>query len=117
MGADSLKYGLGIRLIRAKKEPGSLLREPGIYLATTYSHRTYRPTTIGAAAFHFRVRNGTGWFHRAVVTRGQFQLQSALFRAGLIWNWDSGGLRAKELLVNGKSLLVKIHHPLLTIYH
>ena len=46
--------------------------EPGIYLATTYSHRTYRPTTIGAAAFHFRVRNGTGWFHHALVTRGQF---------------------------------------------
>ena len=44
---------------------------PGLYLATTYSHRTYRPTTIGAAAFHFRVRNGTGWFHRAVVTRVQ----------------------------------------------
>ncbi len=44
--------------------------EPGIYLATTYSHKTYRLTTIGAAAFHFRVRNGTGWFHRALVTRG-----------------------------------------------
>ena len=41
----------------------------GIYLATSYSHRTCRPTTIGAAAFHFRVRNGTGWFHRALVTR------------------------------------------------
>ena len=54
-----------------KKEPDSNFLEPGIYLATTYSHRTYRPTTIGAAAFHFRVRNGTGWFHRALVTRGQ----------------------------------------------
>ena len=43
----------------------------GINLATTYSHRTYRPTTIGAAAFHFRVRDGTGWFHCAVVTRGE----------------------------------------------
>ena len=43
----------------------------GMDLATTYSHRTCRPTTIGAAAFHFRVRNGTGWFHRALVTRGQ----------------------------------------------
>lgn len=41
----------------------------GKYLATTYSHRAYRPTTIGAAAFHFRVRDGTGWFHCAVVTR------------------------------------------------
>ena len=59
------------RLIHTKKEPGSLLQEPGIYLATTYSHKTYRLTTIGAAAFHFRVRNGTGWFHRALVTRGQ----------------------------------------------
>ena len=57
-----------------KKEPGSDFSEPGINLATTYSHRTYRPTTIGAAAFHFRVRNGTGWFHRAVVTRGQSRM-------------------------------------------
>ena len=40
-------------------------------LATTYSRGTYRPTTIGAAAFHFRVRNGTGWFHHALVTRGR----------------------------------------------
>ena len=38
-------------------------------LATTYSHRAYRPTTIGAKVFHFRVRNGTGWFHFAMVTR------------------------------------------------
>ena len=45
--------------------------DPGVYLATTYSHRTCRPTTIGAEAFHFRVRNGTGWFHLALVTRGQ----------------------------------------------
>jgi hypothetical protein len=60
-----------------KKEPDPLLREPGIYLATTYSHKTYRLTTIGAAAFHFRVRNGTGWFHRALVTRGQHRIIGA----------------------------------------
>ncbi len=54
-----------------KKEPDSNFLEPGIYLATTYSHRTYRPTTIGAASFHFRVRNGTGWFQRALVTRSE----------------------------------------------
>jgi hypothetical protein len=65
-----------------KKEPGSNFLEPGIYLATTYSHKTFRLTTIGAAAFHFRVRNGTGWFHRALVTRGQSCLQ----------DWVSGGL-------------------------
>ena len=38
-------------------------------LATSYSHTAYRRTTIGAAAFHFRVRNGNGWDHRASVTR------------------------------------------------
>jgi hypothetical protein len=63
----------------------------GKYLATTYSHKTYRLTTIGAAAFHFRVRNGTGWFHRAVVTRGQFRLSR---------NWDSeDGQHQLRLLV------------------
>jgi hypothetical protein len=55
-----------------KKSPApSLLKMPGKYLAATYSHRTCRPNTIGAAAFHFRVRNGTGWFHRALATRGR----------------------------------------------
>lgn len=54
-----------------KEAPFSLSKERGIYLATTYSHKTYRLTTIGAVAFHFRVRNGTGWFHHALVTRGQ----------------------------------------------
>ena len=34
----------------------------------TYS-RMRMHTTIGAAAFHFRVRNGIGWFHSAMVTR------------------------------------------------
>ena len=26
-------------------------------------------TTIGAAVFHFRVRDGIGWYHSAVITR------------------------------------------------
>jgi hypothetical protein len=38
-------------------------------LATSYSRTAYRRTTIGAAAFHFRVRNGNGWYHYANVTR------------------------------------------------
>ena len=35
---------------RAKKEPRSFLvrKKRGLSLAATYSHRTYRPTTIGA---------------------------------------------------------------------
>src|SRR5437016_14561036 len=38
-------------------------------LATSYSRTTFRRTTIGAAAFHCRVRNGNGWCHCAIVTR------------------------------------------------
>src|SRR5437879_10324279 len=38
-------------------------------LATSYSRTACRRTTIGAAAFHCRVRNGNGWDHRANVTR------------------------------------------------
>ena len=38
-------------------------------LATSYSRAAYRRTTIGAAAFHFRVRNGNGWGHCATITR------------------------------------------------
>ena len=40
-----------------------------LVLATSYSRTAYRRTTIGAAAFHFRVRNGNGWCHYAIVTR------------------------------------------------
>jgi hypothetical protein len=40
-----------------------------LVLATSYSRKAYRRTTIGAAAFHFRVRNGNGWCHYAIVTR------------------------------------------------
>ena len=43
----------------------------GNNLATTYSRRTLRPTTIGAVAFHGRVRDGNGWDHHAKVTRSR----------------------------------------------
>ncbi len=35
----------------------------------TYSRTPYRRTTIGDDAFHFRVRNGNGWFHASRITR------------------------------------------------
>src|SRR5438876_7093399 len=34
-----------------------------------------RRTTIGAAAFHCRVRNGNGWGHCAIVTRAEKRLR------------------------------------------
>jgi hypothetical protein len=40
-----------------------------LVLATSYSRTACRRTTIGAAAFHCRVRNGNGWCHCANVTR------------------------------------------------
>ena len=52
-----------------KKTPaGNPAGALGKALAMTYS-RMRMHTTIGAAAFHFRVRNGIGWFHSAMVTR------------------------------------------------
>ena len=53
----------------AKKNAGSI--DPAFWekpLAMTYS-RMRMHTTIGAAAFHFRVRDGIGWCHSAIVTR------------------------------------------------
>src|SRR4051794_29809208 len=38
-------------------------------LAVTYSGMPERHTTIGAERFHFRVRNGIGWFPLAIATR------------------------------------------------
>lgn len=38
-------------------------------LATTYFRAVYNRTIMGEARFHFRVRDGTGWFPRSVVTR------------------------------------------------
>ena len=38
-------------------------------LAVTYSHLAYGQTTIGAERFHFRVRNGIGWFPPAMTAR------------------------------------------------
>ena len=60
----------GILLQKRTAPRGFLLSGP-LNLATSYSRTTYRCTTIGAAAFHFRVRDGNGWCHRAMITRGR----------------------------------------------
>src|SRR6266498_4843456 len=52
-----------------KKTPADHLTCGCSVLATSYSRTAYRRTTIGAAAFHCRVRNGNGWGHCAIVTR------------------------------------------------
>src|SRR5213080_4873233 len=55
----------------AKKTPADHLTCGCSVLATSYSRTAYRRTTIGAAAFHCRVRNGNGWGHCAIVTRAE----------------------------------------------
>src|SRR5437879_5041979 len=52
-----------------QKEKTPPLETSGGVLATSYSRTAYRRTTIGAAAFHCRVRNGNGWGHCVIVTR------------------------------------------------
>ena len=56
-------------------------------LAAIYSRGTYRPTTIDAPMFHFRVRNGTGWGHWAMTTRllPYFVLLLVYFVLQLAW--------------------------------
>ena len=62
----------------------------------TYS-RMRMHTTIGAAAFHFRVRNGIGWFHSAMVTRERVEVAVLGGRARSRWlpgqlpAWRMGG--------------------------
>ncbi len=59
------------------KNPASFLRGCGVMfnLATSYFRIAFRHTIIGATAFHFRVRNGNGWYHCAMVTRLRFMMR------------------------------------------
>ena len=61
--------------------------------AATYSCGTYRPTTIGAAAFHFRVRNGTGWDHCALATGLQGEEGFLVFSSSCLPGSPCGLLR------------------------
>ena len=64
------------RLVDAKKAKTPMIKLTGVFvLATSYSRTAFRRTTIGAAAFHFRVRNGNGWCHHANVTRAEKRLR------------------------------------------
>lgn len=54
-----------------KKKPPPVSRRGLSFesLAVTYSGMPERHTTIGAERFHFRVRNGIGWFPLAIAAR------------------------------------------------
>ena len=50
---------------KRKTPPGRAASSAGNGL---FSARGCPPSIVGAAAFHFRVRDGNGWFHRALIT-------------------------------------------------
>ena len=75
IGSILLRHG-GVPPRRARvgdaqkcKNPTEINPVGFLVLATSYSRAAYRRTTIGAAAFHCRVRDGNGWGHCAIVTR------------------------------------------------
>ena len=78
--------------LAAKKNPAG--NPGGVWykaLAMTYSCMRMH-TTIGAAAFHFRVRKGIGWCHSAIVTRerveGRGPKPKGIGRAHALIGWD-----------------------------
>ena len=75
-----------------KKARCFVSKAPGIILATTYSRTTYRSTTIGSAAFHFRVRDGNGWVHCA----GSPDFAELVFKKKLRDRRLSGGQNMSE---------------------
>ena len=48
-------------------------------LAVSYSHMGRPHTTIGAERFHFRVRDGIGWFPLAIAARQTGGLKAETF--------------------------------------
>ena len=68
---SSTRAAIAQRLLIRKKESPARFRAglSGRTLAATYSDMAYGHTTIGAERFHFRVRNGIGWFPFAITAR------------------------------------------------
>jgi hypothetical protein len=86
-GLDCLPAGFSARRVLCWRSRASKLKTPpgepsGVFiLAMSYSRAAYRRTTIGAAAFHCRVRNGNGWCHCAIITRGPSRTGVSLHRS------------------------------------
>ena len=60
-------------------------------------------TTIGACAFHFRVRDGIGWYHSAVVTRERVEGRRLLDEAAP--RSQGVGKKSDERLVQAVNVL------------
>ena len=85
-------------------------------LAVTYSHLAYGQTTIGAERFHFRVRNGIGWFPPAMTARKTVARAADRSRAGMFRNFGNAILcvASTELRLLG-CYMVKPHGQLVLV--
>ena len=104
----------GRAVLRVGRTQKTRRDEPGGFsvLATSYSRTAYRRTTIGAAAFHCRVRNGNGWDHCAIVTRarnrtGSFAAVAATQARGRSLETQSRHVLSLSLVTDHLSLLSK----------
>ena len=76
---------LGMTPCRCNKKPRELAL-PGFCdksLAVTYFHMRRPHTIIGAEQFHFRVRDGIGWFPLAIAAR------QTVWKSGVRFNFSS----------------------------
>jgi hypothetical protein len=88
----SVLFGLRPCSSRTQNKSPAGIANGAFILATSYSRTACRRTTIGAAAFHFRVRNGNGWYHCATVTRAEQRercstlVSDSRFVTSVAWN-------------------------------
>lgn len=71
-------------------------------------------TIMGAARFHGRVRDGVGWFPRAVVARrkGWGAMREATARAGGAGSgWVLAGQAARSISTGRLHALPRVHRP------
>jgi hypothetical protein len=104
-----------VRVIGEKKNPPTFPSGgSGGILAVTYSHLAYGQTTIGAERFHFRVRNGIGWFPPAMTARKTVARAADRSRASLSGMWRNVCVALTELRLLG-CYMVKPHGQLVLV--
>ena len=80
----------------------------------TYSHLAYGQTTIGAERFHFRVRNGIGWFPPAMTARKTGACAADRSGAGMFGILETLCVASTELRLLG-CYMVKPHGQLVLV--
>ena len=81
----------------------------------TYSHLAYGQTTIGAERFHFRVRNGIGWFPPAMTARKTVACAADRSGAGLSGMWRNTDVSHSRSLRLLGCYMVKPHGQLVLV--